>query len=116
MAVVGVTVVFHLVGLIVRASRVVHDHDERTVEGVSDDFLIKRLRGVLLRLAKGLAILVAESIGELRGRFAKCQHEHVIDGGQHLGLCLFQVGSLLTLCHHVAQLKTELTQLGVEQP
>ena len=105
------TVVLHLVGLEILTTRVVHHHDESAVDGSAHHFLIERQRGVLLRLAERTAVLILEGIGERLRGCTQRQFEHAVDLCQHVGLGLGDIGRLLLLGHHIAQLEAELAQL-----
>ena len=100
-------VILHLVGLVIRTSRIIHDHDESTVEGAAHSSLVERLRCVGLRRSDSFAVLVAECIGELLYRFAQRQGENVIDCSEHLCLALLDVGRLFTVSDHTAQFQSE---------
>ena len=115
MAVVGVAVVFYLVGLVIRASRIVHRHDESAVDGASHHFLIERLGGVLLGRADSLAALRLKGIGELLRRFADSQRDHLVDLGEHPDLGLVDAGLLAVLLGHIAELKTILAEFRSNQ-
>ena len=110
MAIVGMTVVFHLVGLIIRTTGIVHRHDEGVVDGTTHHLLTEGLRGVSLGRTNGLATLVLKGISELLGRFADGHHQHLVDLTEHTGLGLVDRGLLTLLLGHVAQLQTVFTQ------
>ena len=112
MSVVGMTVVFHLIGLIVRTARIVHRHDESAIERTTNYRLIERLGGIFLSRALGLAILILKGIGELLYWRTNGECEHTVDLPQHLGLGFLNILGTLALCHHIAQLESELTQFG----
>ena len=110
MAVVGVAVVFHLIGLVIVAARVVHHHDEAAVQFLAYHFLVERLRRELTGLADSLSLLVAEGIGKGLHGFANGELQHVVDLSQHARLGFLQRCAFLAFLHHLAQLKPELTQ------
>ena len=116
MAVIGVAVILHLVGLVVFAARVVHHHDEGAVERVAYGLIVERLGGIALGGSQGASVLVGECVGKLLHGFADSESQDVVDGAQHLGLALADVLSLLAGSHHRAQFKTILTQLGRDNP
>ena len=111
MSVVGVSVILHFVSLVIRPARVVHHHDKRTVERSAHRSLIERLRCVGLCGTHGLAVFVAEGIGELPDRITQCQRKNVIDRAEHLGLAFLNVGRLLIVSDHTTQLQSKLAQL-----
>ena len=100
----------HLIGLVVRASWVVHHHDESAVELVAHHLLEEFLRGICLGFSHSLSILVAMGVGELRGRFADGEGEHAIYRCEHLGLGLLDVSSFLAFSHHLAQYQSVFPQ------
>ena len=102
MAVVGVTVILHLVGLVIRPTRIVHRHDESAVDGAAHHLLIERLRRVRLGRTDRLAALVAEGIGELLKRFADSQRKHLVNLTQHTRLGLVDARLLTVLLRHIA--------------
>ena len=106
------TIIFHLIGLIIRATRIVHRHDERAVERTTHHLLEEGLWRVFLSRALSLAILILKSIGELLNRCTDGECEHPIDLAQHLGLGFLNILRTLALCHHIAQLESKLTQFG----
>ena len=111
MSVVSMAVILHLIGLVVVATRVIHHHDKCAVQFVAHHFLIERLRCILLGRSQCLAVLVAESIGELLDGLTQCDDQHVVHLAQHLRLTLLNILGLLSFSHHLTQLQTKLTQL-----
>ena len=115
MSIISMAVILHLIGLVIRATRVVHHHQESTIQAMSYRLLVEALRSIFLSLAHLLAVLVTEGIGKLLHWFAKCQRQHVIDGSEHLILTSLDGARLLALCHHLAQLQAILTQLAADE-
>ena len=111
MTVVGMTIILHLVGLVVRTARVVHHHDKRTVQLPTDSLFIERFRGVTLRLCQLFAVLILEGISELLHRLAQGETQHLVNLSQRFSLSLLNISSFLTLSHHLTQLETILTEL-----
>ncbi len=112
MAVVGVAVILHLVGLVIRVARVVHHHDEGAVELPANGGLVEALGGIGLSLAHLPAVLVAEGVAELLDRLAQGEAEHVIDGAEHLGLAGGNLPGVLAGGGHTAQLQPVLAQFA----
>ena len=115
MAIVGVAVILHLVGLPVGTARVVHHHHEGAVERMAHGLVVELLRGVLAGLAHGLAVLVLEGVGKLLHRVAQRDGQHVIDRAEHLSLAGLNVALRLLGSHHLAQFQTKLAQLRGDQ-
>ena len=118
LSVLRMAVQLHLVCLIVVASWVVHHHDEGAVELLAvHHLLIERHGCELARLAHLLALGIAEGIGEMLGRCADDELQHVVDLAEHACLGLLQCGRLLAFLHHLAQLQSVFAQLrGDELP
>ena len=108
-------VVFHLISLVVRTARVVHNHDKCAFDAIAHNLAEEFLRSIFLRSAYSLAVLVGESISKLLNRFAESHREHVVDGGEHLSLALVDSLSVLSLGNHIAKFKTKLTQLACNE-
>ena len=86
-AVIDVAVVVDLVELVILPARIVHQHHIVALQILTDILRIERLWGIFLRLHRiALGILACPS--KLRGWLAKVQHQHAIDGAQHLCLTL----------------------------
>ena len=115
-AVVGMAVVFHLIGLVVRTARVVHRHDERAVDRTAHRGLVELQRGVFPRCANGLALLVGKGEGELLHGLAEGDGEDVVDGAEHLYLALLQGCRFLAVGTHLAQFEAKLPQLRCHNP
>ena len=110
MAVVGVTVVFHLVSLIIWTAGIIHRHNESAIDRAAHHLLAEGLRCIGLGWSDSLAVLVLKGIGELLRRFADSHHEHLVDLAEHTRLGLVD-GSLLTiLLGHIPQLQTIFAQ------
>ena len=108
--IVGVTVVFHLVCLIIRPAGIVHRHDKSAVDGSAHHRLAEGLRRIGLGRSDCLAVLVLKNIGELLRRFADGHDEHLIDLAEHADLGLVDGGLLTILLGHIPQLQTIFAQ------
>ena len=115
MTIVGMTVVFYLVCLVIRTAWVVHHHDEGAVEILTNRLLIETLRSILLSLTNLLAILITESISEFLYRLAQSKAEHAINLSQHFGLTSLNSSSFLSLSYHLAEFQTILTELAADK-
>ena len=111
LTVVGVAVIFHLVGFVIGVAWVVHHHDEGALKLSAHSGIIKLLRGIGLGFAHHLAVFVAESIGKLFHGLAQRYRQHVVDGAQHLCLAVGNGCRLLAVGHHLTQFEAELAQL-----
>ena len=113
--VVGMAIIFHLKGLVVFATGVVHYHYEGAIQRTAYRFLIERLRRVFLHGGDGLAVFILEGIAEFLNRLAQGDHQHMIYLAEHLSLTLLDVFGLLAVGHHTAQFQALLTQLRLHQ-
>ena len=115
MAVVGVAVIFHFVGLVVFPARVVHRHDEGAVDGSAHGLAVELQRGVGACGAYGIAVLVTEGVGERLEGLTQCEREHGVDGAEHLGLALVDGFIALFVGDHLTQFQSVFTELGGEK-
>ena len=116
MAVIGMAVILNLIGFMIGTARVVHDHDERSVNRSAYRSLIKLLRRVGSGLACRLSVLVVKGIGEGLYRLAHRHYQHVVDGSKHFCLALSHGIGLLPCLNHAAKFQSELAQFGRNQP
>ena len=75
------TVVFYLVGLVIRTAWVVHHHQEGTVQVLAQRLLIETLRSILLRLANLLAVGQKRSIAQAAADLIRAEDFIYIDAG-----------------------------------
>ena len=74
-------------------ARVVHSHNESTVQRVSDCSIVELLRRVSLWLAYLLSVLVLESILERFYRLTDSKRKYMVDGSKHSRLTLLKFRS-----------------------
>ena len=61
--------------------------------------------------ADGLALCIAEGVGELRGRFAKARHEDAVDGSELFSLARLEFFATFASCIGFAESKTIFAEL-----
>ena len=112
MTVVSMPVILYFIGFMIRTSRVVHDHDKRSVKRSTHSSLIKLSGRIGTGRACGLTVLVAKSISKCFYRLTHCHYQHIIDGSKHFCLALYNGIGFLSCRNHTAKLQSKLAQLG----
>ena len=81
MSVVGMTVIFHLVRLVIRSAGIVHHHNKGVVKLFTHHFAEEGLRCIVLGLGYSLPVFIAEGISKLCNGFTEGKCKHAVDFG-----------------------------------
>ena len=101
------SVKINLIGLVVIASRVVHNHDKGALNLlVAENFFGKRHRCVSLCFGLGNTFFVGESVIKLRWRLTEDEAKHAIDISKHACLLRFYGSLFLSGSNHITQDQT----------